>query len=352
MKSFLQTLFSREPVISDIYNHRPSLPPMIPPPPLEEPATPDLFPKECPSPATIKHLVIAGGGECGFAFYSALRESNKAGFWKRENIESIYCTSAGSMIAILIALLLQFDWDTYDEFMLKRPWNQVFHFNINRLIQSIKQKGIFGIKTISDIFYPIFGAVDIPIDISLKEFREITGVDIHIISTELNQLEMVDISNTTHPDWKLIDAVYCSACLPILFIPHDIENKMYIDGGIVSNYPINVCLGNGCSPEETLGLTRVYNIKSNQSKIDTLMDYMFYIIAVLLSKCVILPTKIKNQIEIERGSSFVNVYDVYKLGVDYHYRVSLFEEGVAAWRDFYAKTYLEPAAEIDAEPSI
>jgi hypothetical protein len=39
-----------------------------------------------PCPTTIRHLVISGGGEMGFAFYSVLRDSHKSGFWNIQNI--------------------------------------------------------------------------------------------------------------------------------------------------------------------------------------------------------------------------------------------------------------------------
>ena len=53
---------------------------------------------------TIKHLVIAGGGPIGFQFLGALEHLNEKGFWKLEDIESIYATSIGTFLAVFICL--------------------------------------------------------------------------------------------------------------------------------------------------------------------------------------------------------------------------------------------------------
>ena len=57
----------------------------------------------------IKHLVIVGGGPGGLINYGILKESNKQKIWKYENIETIYATSAGVIIALPV--LLKINWD-------------------------------------------------------------------------------------------------------------------------------------------------------------------------------------------------------------------------------------------------
>jgi len=358
MKSLFQLFSRNESAIPHIACPIPMPTPMIPP--VEPiPTTPQIrfeptpidntFPKECPSPTTIKHIVISGGGESGFSFYSALRDSNKAGFWNIENIESVYGTSVGSIFAIMIVLLHQFDWNIYDDFISKRPWHHVFEINVNTIIQSIHQKGLLGIKTVEDIFLPLFGALDIPLDITMADFHKITGIDLHLITVEISNLELVDICHTNYPEWKVVDAVYCSACLPILFIPHTINNRMYIDGGTLSNYPVKQCLATGANPDEILGLNRVYTGLRKSPKIDTMVDYLLYIIGRLHSKVVIPPSPLKNQIELYSDERFVSIYNVYNSCSDCVYRKQLLDEGVAAWRTFYAKTYLTPEEPTDTD---
>jgi predicted acylesterase/phospholipase RssA len=57
---------------------------------------------------TIKHLVISGGGPTLFRTLGALQHLQEAAFWKLEDIESIYGTSAGAIVAVI--LCLRYEW--------------------------------------------------------------------------------------------------------------------------------------------------------------------------------------------------------------------------------------------------
>jgi predicted acylesterase/phospholipase RssA len=82
---------------------------------------------------TIKHIVIPGGGPTGIKALGALQYLEQNGYWNIDNIETIYATSAGSIIAVL--LCLKFDWDAINDYIIKRPWHEVTHLNINQVFR-------------------------------------------------------------------------------------------------------------------------------------------------------------------------------------------------------------------------
>ena len=55
----------------------------------------------------IKHLVISGGSYNGIKLYGALHELAKKQFYNINNIESIYCTSVGSLIGTMLSLKIE-----------------------------------------------------------------------------------------------------------------------------------------------------------------------------------------------------------------------------------------------------
>lgn len=234
--------------------------------------------------AKIKHLVISGGGQTGFIFYGILRESNKYGLWNINDIQSIYSTSIGSFISVL--LCLKYDWDTLDNYFIKRPWDKVFKFDLYSIINAFEKKGIFDIKLFEEMFSPLFLGMDIPLSITMKEFYDLCGIDLHIYTTELNNFELIDISHTTHSDWRVIDAVYASSTLPIVFSPLINEQYCYIDGGILLDYPIQKCLKSGAVPNEIFGIFKenpvdnstIVNEKSN------FFDYLIIIFKNIMTK--------------------------------------------------------------------
>ena len=233
---------------------------------------------------TIKHLVISGGGPTGIKALGALQQLEKNNFWKIDNIETIYATSAGSIIALLIAM--KFEWDYINDYIIKRPWHEVYNIGINHFFEAFSKKGLFD-KNIFEIFFkPFFKAKDLSMDITMKDFYEYSNIELHFFSLEINQFESIDISYKTHPDLNVLTAIHMSSALPIIISPVCIDNKCYIDGGVVSNYPLDFCINNeNVVIDEILGFRNDYeNIKTNNivNNESTILDYIMNFINRLI----------------------------------------------------------------------
>jgi len=236
----------------------------------------------------IQHIVIAGGGATGLSYYGILKETHNKGVWKYENIKSIYGTSVGAVIAII--LCLNYDWTTIDDYLIKRPWQNVYKFNMYSIIESYHKRGIFDIKVLEETFSPLFKGKDISLDITMKEFYELTNIEIHIFATEIVSNQLIDFSYKTHPDWKVIEVVYSSACLPVMFSPYFKEDGCYCDGGVIENYSLEKCINNGANPNEILGL-RKENIITNKHSMDektSLIDFLSILLRNYTNKLLIL----------------------------------------------------------------
>ena len=208
-------------------------------------------------------MVIAGGAHMGFSYYSALKTLIQKQFMSMDNIETIYTTSVGSCVAIF--LLLQYDWETIDKYIIERPWNKVFKFDFPTLVQSITKGGIYDINSIRELFAPMLLGKDLSIDITLQEFYDYSNTELHFITTRFQDLGICDISHKTHPEWKLVEAVYATSCLPLLFVPFEkTVGDIYIDGAINMNYPINRCIEDGHDPTELLGVSYHFRKKEFQ----------------------------------------------------------------------------------------
>jgi len=208
----------------------------------------------------IKHLILSGGGPIGLQFLGVLEHLNKAGFWTLENIETIYATSIGTMVGTSIAL--KYDWDTLNKYVIERPWHDALKINGKQIFDAFYKKGLYDIKTIEIIFKPLLEAKDLSLKITLKEFYEYTKIEFHLYTFEQNKFETVDLSYKTHPDLGLLQAILMSCAVPGLFTPTCIGNNCYIDGGVLSSFPLDYCLnenglnGNGVleKQDEMLGI--------------------------------------------------------------------------------------------------
>jgi len=283
-----------------------------------------------PNADKIKHIVIAGGGSTGFSYYGILKETNKMGIWNYKDIESIYGTSVGGIIAVF--LCLQYDWDSLDDYLIKRPWNNVFKFNMYSIIDSYQKRGIFDIKPIEETLLPLFKGKDISIDVTLKEFYDVTNIELHLFASELNSYELIDFSYKTHPEWKVVDVVYSSACLPVMFSPRLIDNKCYCDGGVIHNYPLSNCINNGCNINEILGIRmKVINPTTNiLDEKSSLLDYLMKIINNYSKKILVLNNNnnisIKHEYFVE--SEAPSLYNIFSVLNDSEERIKLINKGV------------------------
>lgn len=283
----------------------------------------------------IKHIVISGGGTFGLIAYSVLRETEKANFWKLENIESFHATSIGTLMSVIMAL--KFEWEVLDDYLIKRPWNQMFKYEIDQCLNAFENCGLFTIKDFRKFFEPLFAAKEIDIDITMLEFYEKTKKTLYFYAAEVNNFELECFSHTTHPQLKLVDACYASSSLPFIFKPLVLEDKAYIDGGLFLNYPIAQCFEKTqAEHNEVFGIfKRLHNKEEEQH---TILSYlkdesnMFELIMLLISNALKRINKgsvvkeCKYQIQIHRGYTEIN--DLIQFLNSESHRIEMIQEGV------------------------
>ena len=275
----------------------------------------------------IKHLVISGGGIIGFSFYGLLRETHKDGIWNIDNIQTIYGTSVGAILGVVIAL--KYDWETIDDYLIKRPWQNVYKFSMDSILLAIHSKGILDKKIIDDTFSPLFKGKDISINVTLKEFFEITNIELHIFSIDVNTFNLIDFSYKTHPDWLVTDAVYCSCSLPILFQPLIKDNICYCDGGFIANYPVKQCVDNGANPDEIFGMCRssIFDDTTKINENSTLFDYILNLLYKTIDKVLNIKKTISIKKEVFIKCPPLSIYDIYETASSMEKRLELISMG-------------------------
>jgi predicted acylesterase/phospholipase RssA len=214
---------------------------------------------------TIKNIVLPGGGHTLFQSLGVIQTLEKNDVWKIENIEKIYGTSAGAILASI--LCLKFDWDTINEYFLNRPWHDVYSVSIKSIMDMYSKKGLFNRNFFEVAFKPLLNAKDLPLEITLKELYEYSKIELHLFAFDINYFKFEDINYINNPDLPLLTAIHMSSAIPIFFSPVCLNNKCYIDGGLVSNYPLMFCIEQNCNMDEILGIKNDYNIFEKERKI-------------------------------------------------------------------------------------
>jgi NTE family protein len=287
---------------------------------------------------TIKHLVIPGGGPMGFQAIGALQQLEKNGFWNINDIKTIYATSVGAIISLLFAL--KFDWDAINDYMILRPWHEAYNVNISQIFEAYAKKGIFD-KTALEIFYkPFFEARDLPITMTMKEFYEYSGIELHFFSLELNSFELCDINYKTFPDIPVLQSVHMSCAIPMVITPVCFDDKCFVDGGILNNYPIKYCVENEKNVEEIFGIQNMYEKKENNivKNESTMLDYIVHFVSRLVNFA-------SDQITCDVVIPYELKYEAYFMSLDNmkealhsgEVRKGLIDKGIKAAEEFLSK---------------
>jgi len=277
---------------------------------------------------TIKHLVIPGGGPMGIQAIGALQHLEKSGFWNINDIKTIYATSAGAIISLLLAL--KFDWESINDYIILRPWHEAFGVNISQIFEAYSKKGIFD-NSVMKIFYkPFFETKDLSLDMTMLQFYEYSGI-------ELNSFEIVDINYKTFPDIPVLQSVHMSCAIPMVISPVCFDGKCFVDGGILNNYPIKYCIENEKNMEEIFGIQNVYekqenNIVNNES---TMLDYVVHFISRLVNNASINSNYEANMpYELKYDAVLMSLDNMKEALYSSEVRKNLIEKGLKAAEDF------------------
>ena len=251
---------------------------------------------------TIKHLVISSGGPAGHMMYSILRTLNIKGVWNMKDIKTIYGSSIGSYIAIILAL--RYEWEVMDDYLIKRPWEKIFtssassqasssHIDLNEhlstssiadaknklehILKLYNTHGLYSLKEFTETLRPALQGKDISTNITFQEFYDKTGIELHFMVTEMNKFQIVDFSHKTHPTQSLVEACYMSCCYPFGFAPIYRDGCCYLDGGIINDYPVNDCIRDQkCALTEILGVKVIWEKKpTKMTEKSSLLQFIY-----------------------------------------------------------------------------
>ena len=300
----------------------------------------------------IKHIVLSGGGGTGLAYYGALRESHKDGFWNISDIETMHGVSCGSLFIFIIAMHNHISWEDYDDYLIKRPWETVCGFSPDKLLNAFNNIGICDRETIELTIAPILRAVDLSLNITLQELYDFTNIELHFHTTNLDTYKLVDLSYKTHPDWTVVDAIYSSSALPLLFRPNRMNGEVYADGGFLCNYPLQQCIDQVENQDEIFGLNKTHltdttvlenedlNNHASTKEYKNITEYLLDIITKTVKKLIVEKTHSKYTMDI--CDTKTSVWEVYEALKTKETRAAKIQYGAQKWEEFKTKIGFVP----------
>ena len=186
----------------------------------------------------IENLVFKGGGVLGIAYAGAIETLEEKGVLK--NIKRVAGTSAGSIIATLIAL--KFNSKEIKNILNSTDFKDfVDDGDSTRIVSTYGiYKGDFLLKWLKRLIKKKTGSENTTFcDLSNKKF-----LDLKVFATDLTNVELKEFSNKLTPNVIIAEAVRASMSIPLIFVAWRFTNNvpddhLYVDGGLLCNYPIS-----------------------------------------------------------------------------------------------------------------
>ena len=240
-------------------------------------------------------LCFSGGGVRGLSFAQCLLSIKEYSIAEPESCVHLVGTSIGALFSFVLSIGYTCE-EIYTKIWLS-SFSELFKPS---LLNIFFQWSIDDAKLIKKMLQELLDSKWQKKDLGACTFRSIyqeNGKKLNVVATNItdNKPAVFSVENT--PDMCAVDAVFCSMCLPFLFPPVKIGNKIYVDGGLCCNFPYEYCGSN------TLHLQVTWNDSVRINRID---DYISRIIYCGLSKGNPPEQVMKNTIKINVDCSTIN----------------------------------------------
>ena len=262
----------------------------------------------------ITKLVLSGGGIKGIAHVGVLQALEDKNILK--NIKTIAGCSSGALVAFLYTI--GYSPKELYKISMKFDFTKFKSPNI-KIINLLDKFGLENGSRLIKILKLFLKKKKIDENITFEKLYNITGINLIINSSCLNDKECYYFSYTTYPKLDVITAVRMSTAFPLFFTPVKFDNKLFTDGGCIDNFPMHLFNNN---PNNVIGIYLDSKI-SYQKNINNLENFLINTIECLFMGMSDIYTKnYKNIVKIvfdsvnvlEFDLSEVKKYDIYIRG--------------------------------------
>jgi len=264
-----------------------------------------------------KNLIFCGGGIKLYTFIGAIK------VLEENDILSNITTYIGTSIGGLISALLNINY-THSElykFIESFNLNEIIDIDISNLYTN--NYGLDNGDKIEKFIRILFKAKIERSNITFKELYDLTNKHLIISATCLTTRKIVYFDHKNYPDLDVIDGIRMAITIPLFFTYKRYNDQIYVDGGILDQFPIHLLKES--TLEETLGL-KLGNINRNISyNIDSLQSYFQNIIRCMVEEIELLRYDDKYNQNI---ITFENTISAIDVDINLNKKKQLYNDGI------------------------
>jgi len=219
---------------------------------------------------TIKNLVLSGGSVKGISFLGALKVFEE--YQMIDSIKTICGSSIGALIATLICL--KYTYIELRPIFFKLNFDNLQDINGSDIFNFFEDYGFDSGENFLRIIEILIKAKTDNSKITFLELYKITKIKLVITATCVNSKNIVYYDFEKTPNDCVSIAIRKSVSIPLLFKPVLENDKYYVDGALINNFPIDIFENN---INNTLGII----ISSEEDKHTKISNFETYLLSLI-----------------------------------------------------------------------
>ena len=181
---------------------------------------------------TYRNIVFAGGGLKGLMYLGGWQAIVNSGGIGR--IKRMVGTSAGAIVIML--LVAGFHPMELVMFMKNLDFPNLLKIDLSQFWES------YSVNSGDRLWYVLKRLIEskqhITAETTMLEYFHKTGIRLVFVATDMCGCEPAYLSYETFPDLSILTAARMSSAIPGFFAPVEYNDRLYVDGGCVDNFPI------------------------------------------------------------------------------------------------------------------
>jgi predicted acylesterase/phospholipase RssA len=252
----------------------------------------------------MKCLVFSGGAEKGIAYIGIFKFLEEYNLLK--DIESIYGTSIGAVMAVLVSI--GYTYRELEYVISKTNIKELIPIDILNIEQLLSTFGFIEPHKFHKLIRLLIEKKTGIANITFKQHFTKYKKKIIITGSCISDYKCYYFSIDTFPDLSIFEALTISTSIPIMFKPITFENKLFVDGAVYDNYPIQHATKN-YNLNDILGIL-IFMDYNQEPMIQSIDKYLLVLLKSIDVKFNYLPIQLYGEFTISIPiKESINTYD-------------------------------------------
>ena len=194
-----------------------------------------------------KEVIFSGGNFGTISFVGCIQGLIDSEKFDLKSVKRWVGTSGGAVVAFFLSI--GYNPSSILKVLKEIPISKISPLSSDKWLSFFDAYGLHDTKCFRKLFEIVLLHKGYDEKITFLEIYKTMGIELVFTTFCLNTESLVLLNYKNTPSLKILDGLCMAIAVPFLFLPVSYQNRLYVDGFIVSNHPVDMC---SCSGEESI----------------------------------------------------------------------------------------------------